>query len=96
MFGFLHCFIGWLARETGYGPTDRTAGMLWIMSGAFSLGSSDSVTLSTTHERLLYTDHMRYIWLRAIRETSVENMWCVGRIFLCIVYTDSNHRDSQI
>jgi hypothetical protein len=43
MFGFLHCFIGWLRRETGYGRTDRSAGVLWIVSGALFLGSSDSV-----------------------------------------------------
>jgi hypothetical protein len=45
MFSFLHCFIGWLGRETGYGPTDRSASVLWIMSGALFLGSSDSVQL---------------------------------------------------
>jgi hypothetical protein len=43
MFGFLHCFIGWLGRETGYGPADRSAGVMWIVSGAVFLGSSDSV-----------------------------------------------------
>jgi hypothetical protein len=45
MFGFLHCFIGWLERETGYGPTDRSAGVLWIVLGALFLGSNDSVQL---------------------------------------------------
>jgi hypothetical protein len=43
MFGFLHCFIGWLERETGYGLTDRSAGVLWIVSGALFLGA---VTMS--------------------------------------------------
>jgi hypothetical protein len=43
MFDFLHCFIGWLGRETGYGPVDRSAGVLWIVSGAPFLGSSDLV-----------------------------------------------------
>jgi hypothetical protein len=43
MFGFLHCFIGWLGRETGYGSVDRSAGVLWIVSEALFLGSSDSV-----------------------------------------------------
>jgi hypothetical protein len=43
MFGFLHCFIGWLERETGYGPAYRSAGVLWIMSGALFLESSVSV-----------------------------------------------------
>jgi hypothetical protein len=45
MFGFLHCFIGWLGRETGYRPTDRSTGVLWIVSGALFLRSSDSVQL---------------------------------------------------
>jgi hypothetical protein len=43
MFGFLHCFIGWLGRETGYGPADQSAGVLEIVSRALFLKSSDSV-----------------------------------------------------
>jgi hypothetical protein len=38
-FGFLHCFIGLLGRETGYGPVDRSAGMLGIVSGALFSGA---------------------------------------------------------
>jgi hypothetical protein len=34
IFDFLHCFIGWLGRETGYRPVDRSTGVLWIVSGA--------------------------------------------------------------
>jgi hypothetical protein len=34
-----HCFIGWLGRETGYGPVDRSAGVLWIVSGALFSGT---------------------------------------------------------
>jgi hypothetical protein len=45
MFDFLHCFIGWLRREIGYGPTDRSASVLWIVSGAFFSGA---VTLSNS------------------------------------------------
>jgi hypothetical protein len=30
-------------RETGYGPTDRSVGVLWFVSGALFLGSSGSV-----------------------------------------------------
>jgi hypothetical protein len=45
MLGFLHCFIGWLGRETGYGPADRSVGVLWIVSEALFLGSSDYVQL---------------------------------------------------
>jgi hypothetical protein len=43
VFGFLHCFIGWLEREIGYGPMDRSASVLCIVSGAHFLRSSDSV-----------------------------------------------------
>jgi hypothetical protein len=35
-----HCFISWLRIETGHRPTDRSADVLWIVSGAFFLGSS--------------------------------------------------------
>jgi hypothetical protein len=45
MFGFLHCFIGWLGREIEYGPMDRSAGVLWIVSGALFSGV---VTLSNS------------------------------------------------
>jgi hypothetical protein len=45
MFGFLHCFIGWLGRETEYGPKDQSADVLWIVSGALFLGA---VTLSNS------------------------------------------------
>jgi hypothetical protein len=54
-------------RETGYGPTDRSADMLWIVSGALFVGSSGiHPNLSVAHERLLYVDHMRYAWSMAI------------------------------
>jgi hypothetical protein len=43
MFGFLHYFIGWLRRETGYRPMNQSTGVLWIMLGALFLGSNDSV-----------------------------------------------------
>jgi hypothetical protein len=47
------CFIGWFRRETGYGPTDRSAGVLWIVSGALFLGSSGICpNLSVPRERL--------------------------------------------
>jgi hypothetical protein len=34
VFDFLHCFIGWLRREIGYGPVDRSADVLRIASEA--------------------------------------------------------------
>jgi hypothetical protein len=39
VFDFLHCFIGWLGRETGYGPVDRSASVLGIVSEALFLGA---------------------------------------------------------
>jgi hypothetical protein len=45
---------------------------------------------------LLYVDHVRYVWLRAIRGPIMESMWCVGQISPYKVYIDLNHRDSQI
>jgi hypothetical protein len=56
MFDFLHCFIGWLGRETGYGPVDWSAGVLGIVLGAIFLGSSDSVQL---YQRLMEGCHVR-------------------------------------
>jgi hypothetical protein len=35
-----HCFIGWLRRETEYGPADQSAGVLWSVSGAVALVNS--------------------------------------------------------
>jgi hypothetical protein len=87
----------WLKRETGYGPVNRSASVLWIVSGAPFLESSGiRPNLSVTRERLLYVDHVRYVWLRSIHRPSMENVWCVGQIFPYMVYIDSNHRDSRI
>jgi hypothetical protein len=55
IFIFLHYFISWLRRETRYGPMDRSAGMLWIVSGALFWEQWLCPTLSVTHERLLRT-----------------------------------------
>jgi hypothetical protein len=40
-----HYFNGCLRRETGYGPTDRSVSVLWIVSGALFLGSSGPAQL---------------------------------------------------
>jgi hypothetical protein len=51
---------------------DRSAGVLWIVSGALFLGSSwIHPNLSATRERLLGIDCMRYVWSRTIRGLSV-------------------------
>jgi hypothetical protein len=52
--------------------------------------------LLVTHERLLYVDHVRYVWSRIIHGTSVESVWHAGQIFPYRVYINSNHRDSRI
>jgi hypothetical protein len=97
MFGFLHCFIGWLGRETGYRPTDRPAGVLRIVSGALFLGSSDSVQLC---RRLVKGCHIRGLSAWSLCRAYVD--WCgkrtchVGRVFPCRVYIDSNRRNSRI
>jgi hypothetical protein len=92
-----HCFIGWLGRETGYGLVNRSPGVLWIVSGALFLWSSGPAQLCwRLRERLLYVDRVRYVWSRIIQGLSVESVWCVGRIFPCRVYINSNYRDSQI
>jgi hypothetical protein len=38
---FPHYFIGCCWREAGYGPTNQSAGVLWIVSGALLLGVVD-------------------------------------------------------
>jgi hypothetical protein len=97
VFGFLHCFIGWLGRETGYGPADRSADVLGIVSGALFLGSSDSVQLCRW---LVEGCHVRGPSAGSVRRTYVdwrEKRTCrVGRVFPCRVYIDSNLRDSDM
>jgi hypothetical protein len=97
MFGFLYYFIGWLRRETGYGSMDRSANVVWIVSGALFLGSRDSVQLCRW---LVEGYHIRGLPAGSVRQTYVD--WCgkrtcrVGQVSPCKVYIDSNRRDSQI
>jgi hypothetical protein len=97
VFGFLYCFISWLARETGYGPVDRSADVMGIVSGALFLSSSDSVQL---YRRLMEGCHVQGPLAGSVRWAYVD--WCgkrtcrVGRVFPCRVYIDSNRRDSRI
>jgi hypothetical protein len=54
--GLRPCFISWFGREAGYGPVDRSVGVLWIVSGALFLGSSEICpNLSAPRERLSHT-----------------------------------------
>jgi hypothetical protein len=58
--GLRPCFIGWLRREAGYGPADRSTGVLGIVLGAPFLGSSGiCLNLSTPRERLPCTGTAR-------------------------------------
>jgi hypothetical protein len=93
----LHCFIGWLGRETGYGPVDRSADALWIVSGALFLGSSGFAQLC---QWLIKGYHVRGLPTESVRRAYVDwrgkRTWHVGRVSPCRVYIDSNHYDSRI
>jgi hypothetical protein len=83
--------------ETGYRPTNWSASVMGIVSGALFLRSSGiRPNLSVTHERLLCIDHTRYVWSGTIRGLSMGCVWRVGWVFPCRVYIDSNRRDSLI
>jgi hypothetical protein len=92
--GFLHYFIGWLGRKTGYVPVNRSVGVLWIVSGALFLGSSDSV--GDSWKVATYGDRPQEVYAGGTW-TSVGSV-CVMliRFFPCRVYIDLNHRDSWI
>jgi hypothetical protein len=46
---------------------------------SFFLGSNGiHPNLLVTHERLLYTDYARYVWLRTICGPRVKSVWRVG------------------
>jgi hypothetical protein len=94
----LSLLLHWLAwRETGYGPADRSASVLWIMSGSLFLCSSGiRPNLSASYKKLICVDHMRYIWSRVIHGPSVESVWRVDQVFSCKIYIDLNRHDSQI
>jgi hypothetical protein len=52
-----------------------------VESGALFLRSSSiRPMLLMTCERLLYTDHVKYVWSRAIRRPSVECVWCIDQV----------------
>jgi hypothetical protein len=80
-----------------YRPADRTAGVLWIVSGALFLESSRiRLNLLAACERLIYVDHVRYVWSMAIHGLSEESMCRVGQVLPCRVYIDLNCHDSRI
>jgi hypothetical protein len=76
---FSPLLLGYCGREAGYGLADRMAVVLWIVSGALLLRCSGSVQICwQLYERLLYVDHVRYVWSWTIRGLSVESVWRVG------------------
>jgi hypothetical protein len=75
---------------------DYSTGLRGGVRSTFSWEQYIGPTLLMTHERLLYVDHVRYVWSRGIRGLSVESVWHVGRVFSYRVYIDSNRRDSRI
>jgi hypothetical protein len=70
----------------------------WRCSREFLFLGSSGIhpNLSLTCERLLYTDYVRYIWPGTIRGPSMENVWCVGRVFPYRVYINLNRHNSWI
>jgi hypothetical protein len=73
------------------GPVGHSVGLRGGVGSTFFLGSSSiRPALLMTRERLLYADHVRYVWSRVIHGPSVESGWRVGRVFPCRVYIDSN------
>jgi hypothetical protein len=54
-----------------------------VIGNSFFSGSSGiRPNLLVTHERLLYVDHVRYVWSETIRRLSVGCVWCIGRVSL--------------
>jgi hypothetical protein len=79
-----HCFNDWLGRETGWGPVNRSADGLWIMSGA-----SFSKAVALLNYVGIYTKGCR-VWL--IMSAYVS---CVSD-FSNRIYINSNCHDSRI
>jgi hypothetical protein len=73
-----------------------TVGPIYLWLPRLLLGVGVCFDLVETSERLLYTDHMRRVWLRAICGLSMESVWCVDQVFPCRVYIDSNLLDMSI
>jgi hypothetical protein len=72
-----------------------TAGPVCLRLPRLLLGVGTCFSLVGTSKRLP-TRTTEDVWSRTIRESSVESVWLVDRVFPCRVYIDSNRRDSQI
>jgi hypothetical protein len=72
-----------------------TVGLICLRSPRLLPGVGVCFVLMGTSERLP-TWSMGDVWSRTIRESSVESVWRVDRVFPCMVYIDSNRRHSRI
>jgi hypothetical protein len=78
-------------------PADRSADVLWIVSGALFLGSSGIYpNLSAPRERLPRTWTARRKHMLGVRGLAWEAYVSCWSGFPCRVYIDSNHHDSRI
>jgi hypothetical protein len=67
---------------------------LWLPRLLVSVGAC--FDLVGTSKRLLYVNHVRYVWSRSLRGSSVKSVWHVHRVFACSVYINSKRYDSRI
>jgi hypothetical protein len=92
-----HYFIGWLRRETGYGPMNWLASVLWIVLGGPFLGISGPAQLCGW---LVKGCHVLGLPVGSVHRVYMDwrgkRMWRVSRVFPGRVYIDSIHRDSRI
>jgi hypothetical protein len=71
------------------------AGPVRLRSPRLLPGVGACFILVGTRERLPMLT-MGEVWSETLRESSLESVWHVDQIFPCMVYIDSNHRDSRI
>jgi hypothetical protein len=95
---WLSLLLHWLAWERNRVRTRGSVSQRAVdyVGSPFSWEQWLCPTMSTTHEGLVYVDHVRYVWSWTICGLSVESVWHVGLVSPCRVYIDSNHRDSRI
>jgi hypothetical protein len=75
---------------------DRSASVLGMMLGALFLGCSDSVQLCWVSIKGCYTSLREIHIVEGHTWTEHGIRMACGSDFLCRVYINSNHRDSQI
>jgi hypothetical protein len=76
-------------------PPKTTVGSVYLWLSRLVLGVGAYFNFVGTSERL----PMRTIgdvWSGTIRESSVESVWHIDRVFPCRMYIDLNRRDSRI